>query len=87
MPPAYSILTDSMAKFVLGFGLGGVAVWKMSSLVGGNNHDHEMMGNGSKAPEQAQRAEALLRRHSTHTNIKQLGGESHPEAVALKQAA
>jgi len=86
MPPAYSVLTDSAFKFVVGFGLAGGAVWKISSMMGGNHYDHEMLGNGSKAPEKAQEAERLLRRHSTQTNIKTMGGEHHPEAAALKAA-
>ena len=71
MPPAFSILTESAFKFVVGFGLAGGAV----------HHDHQMMGNGANAPEKAQEAERLLRRFSTNTNIKQLDGDKHPEAI------
>jgi len=58
----------------------------LSVYSGGDHYDHQMLGNGEKAPEKAKEAERLLRRHSTHSNIKQLGGEHHPEATSLKAA-
>lgn len=81
MPPAFSIFTESAFKFVVGFGLAGGAVWKGMSMIGGEHHDHQMMGNGVNAPAKAQEAERLVRRFSTNTNIKQLDGDKHPEAI------
>jgi len=33
MPPAYSILTDSVFRFVMGAGLAGGVMWKVSSMM------------------------------------------------------
>ena len=79
-PPKHSLFVDNAFKFVVGFGLTGGAVWKFFSLTGGDHHDHEAM----QRTENAKELERLVRRHSTHTNMK---GELHKEAATLKNAA
>jgi len=85
--PNHAIFVDSAFKFVVGAGLGAGLLWKVSSMLGGTHHDIEKLGNGAQAPAQAQEAERLFRRHSTHANIKTMNGAQHPEAVALKNVA
>jgi len=87
-PPNHAVFLDTAFKFVVGAGLGAGVLWKIGSMLGHNEyHDLKNLGDGANAPKQAQEAERLLRRHSTHTNIKTMGGAEHPESKALKSVA
>jgi len=81
MPPKHALLTDTVFKFVVGFGLAGGAVWKGWSMIGGNHHDHEAL----ESTADAKQLERLVRRSSSSVNAKT--GELHPQALANKQAA
>lgn len=43
MPPKHAALTDSILKFVFGFSVVGGVIWKGSSMMGGDHHDHEAL--------------------------------------------
>lgn len=75
MPPAHSMMTDSILKFVIGIGLGGGVMWKVMNMTSGENFDHNQ---GSNNTEQAKAADKLIRRHSTNTHVRD--GTLHPEA-------
>jgi hypothetical protein len=82
--PKFSLITDKAFRFIIASGIGGGIMWKVSSMMGSDHYDHQMLGNGDKAPEKAKEAERLLRRHSTHQNAH-FGGE-HQESKDLKAA-
>ena len=40
MPPKHAVLVEPVLKFAAGFSLVGMGIWKGSSMLGGDHHDH-----------------------------------------------
>lgn len=59
-PPsrAFAVILNPTVKFIFAAGAAGGILWKLSNIMGSNNHyDHEMLGDGAKAPAAAKEAE------------------------------
>ena len=40
MPPKHAVLVEPVLKFAAGFSLVGMGIWKGTSMLGGDHHDH-----------------------------------------------
>ena len=65
-----AVILNPTVKFIFAAGAAGGIMWKISNLMGSNNHyDHEMLGDGAKAPAAAKEAERCASRAATHLPV------------------